>query len=107
MAAEESKELKELRELIEFLKANGVAEFDMERPDLKVRLSFAGTKPIVVSAPVMHSAETMQSLVAPAHVAGAPAAAVAAQAGTAAAAADEAAAPIVPGDAPDIVAVGQ
>ena len=45
MAAEESKELKELRELIEFLKANGVAEFDMERPDLKVRLTFAGTAP--------------------------------------------------------------
>ena len=32
----------ELRELVEFLKENGVAEFDMERADLKVRLKFAG-----------------------------------------------------------------
>jgi acetyl-CoA carboxylase biotin carboxyl carrier protein len=34
--------LQELRELVEFLKANGIAEFDMERSDLKVRLKFAG-----------------------------------------------------------------
>ncbi len=34
-------DLKELRELVEFLKATGVAEFDMERPELKVRLTFA------------------------------------------------------------------
>lgn len=34
-------DLKELRELVEFLKASGVAEFDMERPELKVRLTFA------------------------------------------------------------------
>ena len=33
-------DLKELRELVEFLKASGVAEFDMERPELKVRLTF-------------------------------------------------------------------
>ena len=32
----------ELRELIEFLKANEIAEFDMEREDLKVRIKFAG-----------------------------------------------------------------
>lgn len=38
----EQDQMKELRELIEFLKANGIAEFDMERPDLKVRLKFAG-----------------------------------------------------------------
>lgn len=36
-------DLKELRELVEFLKASGVAEFDMERPELKVRLTFAST----------------------------------------------------------------
>jgi acetyl-CoA carboxylase biotin carboxyl carrier protein len=35
-------DLQELRELVEFLKANDVAEFDMEREDLKVRLKFAG-----------------------------------------------------------------
>ena len=36
-------DLKELRELVEFLKATGVAEFDMERPELKVRLKFASS----------------------------------------------------------------
>jgi acetyl-CoA carboxylase biotin carboxyl carrier protein len=35
-------DLKELRELVEFLKANGISEFEMERPDLKVGLKFAG-----------------------------------------------------------------
>ncbi len=35
-------ELKDLRELIEFLKANEIAEFDLEKNDLKVRLKFAG-----------------------------------------------------------------
>lgn len=34
--------LDELKALIEFLKANEIAEFDMEREDLKVRLKFAG-----------------------------------------------------------------
>jgi acetyl-CoA carboxylase biotin carboxyl carrier protein len=35
-------ELAELKELIEFLKAQEVGEFDLERGDLKVRLKFAG-----------------------------------------------------------------
>ena len=34
--------LEELRELVEFLKANGIAEFDMEQDDMKVRIKFAG-----------------------------------------------------------------
>jgi acetyl-CoA carboxylase biotin carboxyl carrier protein len=34
--------LHELRELVEFLKANEIAEFDMEQDDLKVRIKFAG-----------------------------------------------------------------
>ncbi len=34
--------LEELRELVDFLKANGIAEFDMERAGLKVRIKFAG-----------------------------------------------------------------
>jgi len=38
----EGKDLQELRELVDFLKANGIAEFEMERPDLKVGLKFAG-----------------------------------------------------------------
>ena len=35
-------ELQELRELVEFLKANEIAEFDLEKNDLKVRLKFMG-----------------------------------------------------------------
>jgi acetyl-CoA carboxylase biotin carboxyl carrier protein len=38
----DGKKLEELRELVEFLKANGIAEFDMEQDDLKVRIKFAG-----------------------------------------------------------------
>jgi len=38
----EENKLEELRELVDFLKANGIAEFDMEREDLKVRIKFAG-----------------------------------------------------------------
>ena len=34
--------LEQLRELVDFLKANGIAEFDMEQDDLKVRIKFAG-----------------------------------------------------------------
>jgi acetyl-CoA carboxylase biotin carboxyl carrier protein len=34
-------EIAELKELIEFLKENGIGEFDLERGDLKVRLKFA------------------------------------------------------------------
>ena len=35
-------ELKDLKELIEFLKANDIAEFDLEKDGLKVSLTFAG-----------------------------------------------------------------
>ena len=35
-------QLQELRDLITFLKVNEIAEFDMERPDLKVRIKFSG-----------------------------------------------------------------
>ena len=38
----DAKKLDELRELVEFLKANGIAEFDMDQDDLKVRIKFAG-----------------------------------------------------------------
>ena len=37
--------LEELRKLVDFLKENGIAEFDMERTDLKVRIKFAGAGP--------------------------------------------------------------
>jgi acetyl-CoA carboxylase biotin carboxyl carrier protein len=35
-------ELERLRELVDFLKSNGIAEFDIDRADLKVRIKFAG-----------------------------------------------------------------
>jgi acetyl-CoA carboxylase biotin carboxyl carrier protein len=38
----DANKLNELRELVEFLKANEIAEFDMEQADLKVRIKFAG-----------------------------------------------------------------
>jgi acetyl-CoA carboxylase biotin carboxyl carrier protein len=34
--------LDELKELVEFLKANGIAQFEMEREDLKVKIGFEG-----------------------------------------------------------------
>src|ERR1700736_3460121 len=34
--------LQELRELVDFLKEQGIAEFDMESTDLTVRIKFAG-----------------------------------------------------------------
>jgi acetyl-CoA carboxylase biotin carboxyl carrier protein len=35
----------ELRELVEFLKANEIAEFSMERPDLKMKIKFVSDAP--------------------------------------------------------------
>jgi acetyl-CoA carboxylase biotin carboxyl carrier protein len=66
MAAED---LQQLRELVEFLKANGIAEFDMERTDLKVRLKFAGLQPpapATVDLSHLASALAAQSAAAPA-----------------------------------------
>jgi acetyl-CoA carboxylase biotin carboxyl carrier protein len=42
--------LDELRELVEFLKANEIAEFDMEREDLKVKIKFVGAAPAAAPA---------------------------------------------------------
>ena len=53
MAAED---LQQLRELVEFLKANNIAEFDMERADLKVRLKFAGLQPAAPAVDLTHLA---------------------------------------------------
>lgn len=58
----EGKDLQELRELVEFLKASGIAEFEMERPDLKVGLRFAGETPAV--APSGIDAAQMAALLA-------------------------------------------
>jgi acetyl-CoA carboxylase biotin carboxyl carrier protein len=69
--------LEELRELVDFLKANGIAEFDMEQDDLKVRIKFAG-EPAV--APAGFDMAQLSRLMA-----SAPAAAPAAAAGAGAA----------------------
>src|SRR6185437_16284238 len=37
--------LEELRELVDFLKANGIAEFEMDRGEWKVRIKFEGAAP--------------------------------------------------------------
>jgi acetyl-CoA carboxylase biotin carboxyl carrier protein len=54
--------LRELKELVEFLKANGIAEFEIERPDLKVGLRFAGETPAV--APGIDAAQMAALLAA-------------------------------------------
>jgi acetyl-CoA carboxylase biotin carboxyl carrier protein len=56
MAAED---LQQLRELVEFLKASGIAEFDMERTDLKVRLKFAGLQPAAPAMDLSHLASAI------------------------------------------------
>jgi acetyl-CoA carboxylase biotin carboxyl carrier protein len=71
--------LEELRVLVDFLKANGIAEFDMEQDDLKVRIKFAGEP--AASAGGFDMAQLSRLM------ASAPAAAPVAVAGTSAAAA--------------------
>jgi acetyl-CoA carboxylase biotin carboxyl carrier protein len=73
--------LNELRELVEFLKANEIAEFDMEQDDLKVRIKFAGEPAIAAPAAGFDMAQLSRLMAsAPAaapHPVSAPAAAVA------------------------------
>jgi acetyl-CoA carboxylase biotin carboxyl carrier protein len=65
--------LEELRELVEFLKANDIAEFDMEQTDLKVRIKFAGEPAAAASGLDMAQ---LSRLMASAPAAAAPVAAV-------------------------------
>ena len=59
----DQQQLQELRELVEFLKANAVNEFDMERPDLKVRIKFtAGAPP---STPIAQATSVFPAEAAP------------------------------------------
>jgi acetyl-CoA carboxylase biotin carboxyl carrier protein len=73
----EGNELKDfLRELVEFLKAQEVAEFDLEQADLKVRLKFVG-EPVAPAAPAFDMAQLARmmaqsqapAVAGPAHVA--------------------------------------
>lgn len=54
----EQNQIAELRELVEFLKANGIAKFELERPEYKVRLEFTGATPppapTVALSPIAH-----------------------------------------------------
>jgi acetyl-CoA carboxylase biotin carboxyl carrier protein len=68
-------DLKELRELVEFLKASGIAEFEMERPDLKVGLRFAGEAPVAAAAPAGVDVAQLAALLAAQQRSGAPTAA--------------------------------
>jgi acetyl-CoA carboxylase biotin carboxyl carrier protein len=77
--------LEELRALVEFLKANEIAEFDMEQDDLKVRIKFAGEPAAPAAAFDMAQLGRL--------MASAPAAAPVAAAAPAAASTPEAAAP--------------
>jgi acetyl-CoA carboxylase biotin carboxyl carrier protein len=85
----DGKDLQELRELVEFLKASGIAEFEMERPDLKVGLKFVGA-----AAPASSGVDASQLAALLAASRGpAPAAAPVAHAAPAAPAAEPAKAP--------------
>jgi acetyl-CoA carboxylase biotin carboxyl carrier protein len=64
--------LDELKLLIEFLKANEIAEFDMEREDLKVRIKFAGETPVAAASGLdMAQLSRLMGSAAPAPVAAA------------------------------------
>lgn len=84
----DGKTLDELRELVEFLKANEIAEFDMEQADLKVRIKFAGGNVAAGSMAGGIDAAQLSRLMASAAPAAAPAAVAASHVG-AAPAADE------------------
>jgi acetyl-CoA carboxylase biotin carboxyl carrier protein len=81
--------LNELRELVEFLKANEIAEFDMEQDDLKVRIKFAG-EPVVAPAGGFDMAQLSRLMASAPAAAAVPAAAPVVAASVAAAPAAEA-----------------
>jgi len=84
----DANKLNELRELVEFLKANEIAEFDMEQADLKVRIKFAGeAAPAASGVDLAQLSRLMAS--APAPVAGHAPTAVAAPTGAPAVVAPE------------------
>ena len=79
LASMNPEEIAELKELIEFLKENGIGEFDLERGDLKVRLKFAGAgsqvdpshlSQLAQFAAAQHAAALQPAVVAHAHPAG-------------------------------------
>ncbi len=93
----EASKIENLKELIAFLKENDVAEFDLDREDVKIRLKFASAvvQPAAPAAAGLDLA-AMARLLAAAPVPAATAAPVAAHAAAAAPAAPAAAAPAAP-----------
>jgi acetyl-CoA carboxylase biotin carboxyl carrier protein len=82
--------MQELRELVEFLKANEIAEFDMEQADLKVRIKFVGAPAAAPSLDLAQLSRLMSATpAASASAAGAPATAAAHAASASPAAAEE------------------
>jgi len=67
----DGKKIEELRELVEFLKANGIAEFDMEQDDVKVRIKFAGAPAAAGGLDLSQLSRLMASAPAAAHAASA------------------------------------
>jgi acetyl-CoA carboxylase biotin carboxyl carrier protein len=62
-------DIQDLQQLIEFLKEHGVAEFDLEREDVKVRLKFAQpVAPVVAFSPSVAPAAAPPPVAAPAAV---------------------------------------
>jgi acetyl-CoA carboxylase biotin carboxyl carrier protein len=84
------KKLEELRELIDFLKANGIAEFETDSAEMKVRIKFADAGGAAVSgADLSQLARLMASGQAAAGAAAAPGTAGAGEVAAAAEAAEE------------------
>jgi len=90
----DGKKLNELRELVEFLKANGIAQFEMEQEDLKIALTFEGAATAAPAAGGVDLA-SLAALMAAQSRASAP---VAAPAAAHVASAHAAAAPVVEAD---------
>ncbi len=67
MKNQENQEIQDLKQLVEFLKEQQVAEFDLDRGDLKIRLKF--TQPAAAPAP----APAVSSAIPVAHPVSAPA----------------------------------
>jgi acetyl-CoA carboxylase biotin carboxyl carrier protein len=62
-------DLKDLKQLVEFLKEHQVAEFDLDRGDLKIRLKFAGASSPPAATEAAHVIALTPVVAAPAAVA--------------------------------------
>ena len=67
-----NQDIEDLKQLVEFLKEQDIAEFDLDRGDLKIRLKFS--QPAVVAAPIAHVVPAASPIPMTAAAASAPAA---------------------------------